>query len=84
MGSRRASGLAGQGRSWTLRDPEGRAAFADVWRAIRKVVFSRALEGVEGNARLAEASPAEEAAALDATRGSTARRRAVLGVARPG
>ena len=44
------------------------AAFADVWRALPKVVFSRSLDSVEGNARLASASPAEEvAAALDAT-----------------
>jgi dihydrofolate reductase len=44
------------------------AAFADVWCAIPKVVFSRTLDGVQGNARLAEASLAEEAAAaLDGT-----------------
>ncbi len=52
--------------SW--RDNELGAAFADVWCAIPKVVFSRTLDGVQGNARLAEASVAEEvAAALDAT-----------------
>ena len=52
----------------SLRDDEDRAAFADVWCAIPKVVFSRTLDRVEGNARLAEASVAEEvAAALDAT-----------------
>ncbi len=52
--------------SW--RDNELGAAFADVWCAIPKVVFSRTLHSVEGNARLAEASVAEEAAAaLDAT-----------------
>ena len=44
------------------------AAFADVWCAIPKVVFSRTLDSVQGNARLAEESLAEEiAAALDAT-----------------
>ncbi|MFD9664020.1 dihydrofolate reductase family protein [Rhodococcus sp. NPDC059968] len=44
------------------------AAFADVWCAIPKAVFSRTLDGVRGNARLAEATLAEEAAAaLDAT-----------------
>jgi hypothetical protein len=44
------------------------AAFADVWCAIPKVVFSRTLDSVQGNARLAEGSVAEEAAAaLDAT-----------------
>ena len=47
---------------------EAAAAFAEVWGAIPKVVFSRTLDSVQGNARLAEASVAEEvAAALDAT-----------------
>src|SRR5919197_4767601 len=47
---------------------EAAAAFADAWCAIPKVVFSRTLDGVQGNARLAEASLAEEvAAALAAT-----------------
>ena len=51
-----------------MRDDELGAAFADVWCAIPKVVFSRTLASVEGNARLAEASLAEEVtAALDAT-----------------
>jgi hypothetical protein len=47
----------------SLRDDEDRAAFADVWCAIPKVVFSRTLDNVQGNARLAEASMAEKAAA---------------------
>src|SRR5919202_4698194 len=52
----------------SMRDNELGAAFADVWCALPKVVFSRTLDGVRGNARLAEASVAEEvAAALDAT-----------------
>src|SRR3712207_6642948 len=52
----------------SLRDTEDRAAFADVWCAIPKVVFSRTLDSVQGNARLAEAPLSEEAAAaLDAT-----------------
>jgi dihydrofolate reductase len=52
----------------SMRDDELRAAFADVWCAIPKVVFSRTLDSVQGNARLAEASVADEAAAaLDAT-----------------
>ena len=52
----------------SMRDDELRAAFADVWCAIPKIVFSRTLHSVQGNARLAEASVAEEvAAALDAT-----------------
>ena len=51
----------------SLRDSELDAAFADAWCAIPKVVFSRTLDSVQGNARLAEASLAEEAAAaLDA------------------
>ena len=52
----------------SMRETEAGAAFADAWCAIPKVVFSRTLESVEGNARLAEAPVAEEAAAaLDAT-----------------
>ena len=52
----------------SLRDNELGAAFADVWCAIPKTVFSRTLDSVQGNARLAKASVAEEvAAALDAT-----------------
>ena len=39
----------------SLRDSELRAAFADVWCAIPKVVFSRTLDSVQGNARLAKA-----------------------------
>src|SRR3954466_8055754 len=51
-----------------MRDTEDHAAFADVWCALPKIVFSRTLDSVEGNARLAEASVAEEvAAALEAT-----------------
>lgn len=50
------------------RDDEAGAAFADVWGALPKIVFSRTLDGVQGNARLAEGSVAEEiAAALDET-----------------
>jgi dihydrofolate reductase len=52
----------------SMRDNELDAAFADVWCEIRKVVFSRTLDSVQGNARLAEGSVAEEAgAALEAT-----------------
>ena len=52
----------------SLRDNELGAAFADVWCAIPKTVFSRTLDSVQGNARLAEASVAEEvAASLEAT-----------------
>ena len=52
----------------SLRDTELNAAFADAWCALPKIVFSRTLESVQGNARLATASLAEEvAAARDAT-----------------
>jgi dihydrofolate reductase len=52
----------------SLRENEIGAAFADAYCAIPKVVFSRTLDTVQGNARLAEASMADEvAAALDAT-----------------
>jgi dihydrofolate reductase len=52
----------------SMRDSELDVAFADAWCAIPKIVFSRTLDSVQGNARLAEASLAEEAgAALDAT-----------------
>src|SRR3954449_8143122 len=52
----------------SLRDTELRDAFADVWCALPKIVFSRTLDNVQGHARLAQASVAEEvAAALDAT-----------------
>ncbi|WP_418961598.1 dihydrofolate reductase family protein [Streptomyces tritici] len=51
-----------------MRATEAEAEFADVWCALPKIVFSRTLDSVQGNARLAEASVAEEAAAaLDAT-----------------
>ena len=51
-----------------MRDTELNAAFADIWCAIPKVVFSRTLDRVEGNARLASAALADEvAAALAAT-----------------
>ena len=45
----------------SMRSSELGAAFADVWCAIPKVVFSRTLHSVQGNARLAAASLAEEA-----------------------
>jgi dihydrofolate reductase len=51
-----------------MRDDELGAVFADIWCALPKVVFSRTLDSVEGNARLADAPlAAEVAAALDAT-----------------
>src|SRR4051812_49449874 len=47
----------------SLREDELGAAFAGVWGAIPKVVFSRTLDSVQGNARLAQAAAAEEVAA---------------------
>ncbi len=47
-----------------MRDDELGAAFADIWCAIPKIVFSRTLSSVQGNARLAEASVAHEIAAV--------------------
>jgi dihydrofolate reductase len=52
----------------SMRGNELAAEFADIWLAIPKVVFSRTLDSVQGNARLAEASVAEEVgAALEGT-----------------
>jgi dihydrofolate reductase len=52
----------------SLRDDELGAAFADAWCALPKVVFSRTLASVEGNARLAKAPVVDEiTAALDST-----------------
>ncbi|HVX45213.1 MAG TPA: dihydrofolate reductase family protein [Mycobacteriales bacterium] len=53
----------------TLRESEDGAEFADLWCALPKVVFSRTLDRVQGNARLAEAPLAEEVAAALATTG---------------
>ena len=52
----------------SMRGTEPGGAFADVWSALPKVVFSRTLDRVQGNARLARMSVGEEvAAALEAT-----------------
>jgi dihydrofolate reductase len=51
-----------------MRETELDAEFADIWSAIPKVVFSHTLDSVQGNARLAEGSVADEVAAMfDAT-----------------
>jgi len=47
-----------------LRHGEDSAAFTDVWTALPKVVFSRTLESVQGNARLARGAFAEEVATV--------------------
>jgi len=52
----------------SLRSTELGAEFADVWSALPKIVFSRTLDSVQGNARLADSSVGVEAAtALGAT-----------------
>jgi dihydrofolate reductase len=51
----------------SLRDDPLGAEFADVWSALPKVVFSRTLDAVQGNARLANGSLADEVAAAIAT-----------------
>jgi dihydrofolate reductase len=52
----------------SLRQSEPEATFAELWCALPKVVFSRTLRSVEGNARLATGSLADEiAAALEQT-----------------
>lgn len=48
----------------SMRSDELGAAFADVWSALPKVVFSRTLNSVDGNARLAGGSLREEARAI--------------------
>ena len=53
----------------SMRGSELGAAFADLWCAIPKVVFSRTLGSVRGNARLAGAPVAGEAAAALAATG---------------
>ncbi len=51
-----------------LSASEAGAAFAETWSALPKVVFSRTLDSVQGNARLAQTTLAEEVAeALAAT-----------------
>lgn len=44
--------------------PEYELEFARIWKATPRIVFSRTLEKVEGNARLATGDPAEEVARL--------------------
>src|SRR3954463_10387423 len=52
---------------WERPDPGWDATareFAEIWQALPKIVFSSKLETVEGNARLATASLADEVPAL--------------------
>jgi dihydrofolate reductase len=51
----------------TMRQTDPFARFADVWSALPKIVFSRTLDRVEGNARLASGSLEEEVAAARAS-----------------
>ena len=53
----------------SLRGTELGAAFADVWSALPKVVFSRTLGSVQGNARLADSSVAEAIATASSSTG---------------
>ncbi|MCR8898712.1 dihydrofolate reductase family protein [Gordonia sp. GONU] len=50
-----------------MRDTEAGAVFADIWTALPKVVFSRTLHTVEGNARLASAPLADSVAEVVAS-----------------
>jgi dihydrofolate reductase len=52
---------SGDEERWTS-DPE--LEFAHIWRSLPKVVFSRTLEAVEGNARLVRDGVADEVARL--------------------
>jgi len=49
--------------------PQTEREFARIWQSLPKVVFSRTLEAVEGNATLATGSPADEVARLNAAPG---------------
>ena len=61
--------------------PEFELEFADIWQALPKVVFSRTLDAVVGNARLARDGPEAEtrAAARGARRGPRGRWRRARG-----
>jgi len=48
----------------SMRATELWAEFADVWSALPKIVFSRTLDSVQGNARLADAPLADEVATV--------------------
>lgn len=50
----------------SMRDTESGDAFAAVWAVLPKVVFSRTLTSVAGNARLADRPLSEEIAAINA------------------
>ena len=50
-------------------EPAVTAEFAQIWQALPKIVFSRTLKSVEGNARLADDDPAQEIARLKAKPG---------------
>jgi dihydrofolate reductase len=52
-------------RVWETEPERRDTPFGRVWRALPKVVFSRTLGSVDGNARLADAPLAEEVARAD-------------------
>ena len=60
--SRTYATAAGSARTDKDHRPRGRARVDDVWCALPKVVFRRALDHVRGNARLARAPLADEVA----------------------
>jgi dihydrofolate reductase len=67
---------------WERPDPSWgpiEREFAEIWQALPKIVFSSTLEDVEGNARLATASLADELAALDPPSGDIGIGGAALG-----
>jgi dihydrofolate reductase len=45
--------------------PEHELKFANIWKALPKIVFSKTLETVEGNARLVREDAVEEATKLN-------------------
>jgi dihydrofolate reductase len=69
LGRRLYEAMLGWETDPSMRDTPDGAAFADIWTALPKVVFSRTLDRVEGNARLASAPLADEIAAMAATGG---------------
>ena len=59
-GRRLYEAMLGWEHDESLRSMPGGDAFADIWTALPKVVFSRTLTSVEGNARLATGTIDEE------------------------
>jgi len=66
LGRRLYEAMLGWETDPSMRDTADGAEFADIWSALPKVVFSRTLARVEGNARLASAALPDEIAAMTA------------------